>query len=483
MKLNLISIISLLLSCVTLSQSAGSIGMPDARSAAMGRSYTAFSQGVDGIGTNPANIVNRSLTNKKWELRTVLPIPQLGFKLGTNFLTIDEYNYFFGEKSTDASGKETGRYLTTDDKQRLSELFEEGGTFQSDINYTLLAITFTPNEKVGTFAFSISDVVGSNFTFPRGIVDLLMNGNVQGDEFNINDTKLEAWWLRKYAVSYARSVKFLPKLFQQSNIGISLNFVSGFFYTGIENVNSYFTTGAQNSLTIKNNYTAYSAFSPDFGVAYDFDPKSFGKESSPGLFPASAGGGFGVDLGFWGQINDAWSFGFSLTDLGSVTWDQNVAHFKADTSIVITNISDENQTKDLAQKLSGQRDAEYLSELKTSLPSALHIGFAFQLDKVKPNFPGKLLLVADYNQGFNNRVRNSTTPRLSLGAEWIPKNWILAFRTGFSFGGFDKFGWAAGGAIDFGLVELSGGTPDFHNLFMPNGAKRISFAFDSKWKF
>ena len=73
MKLNLISIISLLLSCVTLSQSAGSIGMPDARSAAMGRSYTAFSQGVDGIGTNPANIVNRSLTNKKWELRTVLP--------------------------------------------------------------------------------------------------------------------------------------------------------------------------------------------------------------------------------------------------------------------------------------------------------------------------------------------------------------------------------------------------------------------------
>jgi hypothetical protein len=483
MKLIKLTAITFIFSFNLIAQSAGSIGMPDARSSALGRTYTAASVGVDGIGTNPATILNRKDLNKKWEIRTVLPIPQLGFKLGTNFLTIDEYNYFFGEKSVDENGDDVGRYLNADDKSRLSDLFADGGTFQSDISFTLLAITFKPNDKIGAFGFAISDLFGSNVTFPRGLVDLLMNGNTQGDEFNFDDTKLEAWWLRKYSFSYARSLNILPKMFQQVNLGISFNFVSGFFYTGIERMNSQFSTGAQNSLTIKNDFLAHSSFSNDFGVAYSFDSTSFGKKSSPGLFPSPSGGGFGVDLGFWGKINDAWAIGFSLTDLGSVTWDQNVAQFKADTVVVITNISNENQTKDLTDKIFGQKNAEYVGTLSTSLPSAMHIGISYQLDKAKPNFPGKLLIVADYNQGFNNRVRNSTTPRVSIGAEWIPKNWILSFRTGFSFGGFDKFGWAAGGSFDFGFLELSGGTPDFHQLFMPNSAKRVSFAFDSKWKF
>ncbi|MDP2301228.1 MAG: DUF5723 family protein [Ignavibacteria bacterium] len=483
MKLLKLTAVIFVLSIHLFAQSAGSIGMPDARATAMGRTYTASSLGVDGIGTNPATILNKKDLTKKWELRTLLPAPQLGFNIGSNFITIDEYNYFFGEKTVGADGKDVGRYLNSDDKDRLSELFADGGTIQSDINFTLLSVIYKPNDKVGAFGFAISDVFGSNLTFPRGLIDLIMHGNTQGDEFNFDDAGLEAWWLRKYAFTYARTVNILPKMFEQVNLGISFNFVSGFFYTGIERMKSQFSTGPENALTIKNDFLAYSSFSNDFGVAYGFDSTSFGKKSSPGLFPSPAGGGFGVDLGFWGKINEAWAIGFSLTDLGSVKWDQNVAQFKTDTVIVITNLSDENQTKDLADKIFGQKDAEYIGSISTSLPTALHIGVSYQLDKAKPNFPGQLLIVADYNQGFNNRIRNSTTPRVSIGAEWIPKNWILAFRTGFSFGGFHKFGWAAGGSFDFGFLELSGGTPDFHQLFMPNSAKRVSFAFDSKWKF
>jgi len=484
MKILLSITLALLVSFSTGAQSAGSVGITDARSVAMGKTYTSGSQGLGGLGTNPATIFNRKDSTRKWEIITVFPLPQVGLKVGTNFLSIDEFNYFFGESSTDANGDKVGRHLTADDKTRLTNLFSEGGTFQTDLQSTLFALSWKPSAKAGVFTFAIGDVFGSNVTFPKGLVELLMNGNTPGDVFNFNDTKMQAWWLRKYSVSWAHGMKFFPKVFQDFNYGFSFNFVSGFFYVGIDKMNSQFTTGANNALTIKNDFMAHSSFSPDFAVKYSFDSTSAKSKASPGLFPSPSGKGFGFDLGFWGKINDVWSVGLSFTDLGSIKWKQNVAEFQANSEVHITNLSDTNQTKHLGDQLTGKDESKMIDELKTSLPSAMHIGVSFQLDKfVKGYFPGKMLIVADYNQGFNDQLRNSKKPRLSVGAEWIPTNWILAFRTGLSFGGFDKFGWGAGAALDFGFLELNGGTPDFHYLFMPNGAKRISFAFDSKWKF
>ncbi len=483
MKTILTTAIVLLFSFYTAAQSAGSVGITDARSVAMGKTYTAASKGLGGLGTNPATIFNRKDTTRNWEIITVLPLPQLGMKVGTNFLSIDEFNYFFGESSVNADGKKVGKYLTADDKTRLTNLFSDGGTFQTDLQVTLFAISYKPSAAAGVYTLAINDVFGSNVTFPKGLVELLMNGNTPGDVFNFNDTKLQAWWLRKYSLSWAHGAKILPQVFQDFNFGFSLNLVSGFFYVGLDKMNSQFTTGAHNALTIKNDFMAHSSFSPDFGVEYSFDSTSTKTKASPGPFPSPAGKGFGFDFGFWGKINEVWSVGLSFTDLGSVNWKKNVAEFQANSEVLITNLSDTNQTKNLGDKLTGKNESKFIDAIKTSLPSAMHVGVSFQLDKfLKGSFPGKMLVVADYNQGFNDQLRNSKKPRLSLGAEWGPANWFL-FRTGFSFGGFDKFGWGCGIGLDFGLLELNGGTPDFQYLFMPKGAKRVSFAFDSKWKF
>jgi len=484
MKTILITAIVLLLSLQTAAQSAGSIGITDARSVAMGKTYTAASQGLGGLGTNPATIFNRKDTTRNWEMIIPFPLPQLGMKVGTNFLSVDEFNYFFGESSINADGEKVGKYLTAGDKTRLTNLFSDGGTFQTDLQLTLFALSYKPGAKAGVFTFAINDVFGTNATIPKGLVDLLMNGNTPGDVFNFNDTKLQAWWLRKYSLSWAHGMTFLPQVFQDINYGFSLNLISGFFYVGIDKMNSQFSTGAQNALTIKNDFMAHSSFSSDFGVEYNFDSSSTKTKASPGPFPSPSGKGYGFDFGFWGKINEVWAVGLSFTDLGSVKWKENVAEFQANSEVLITNLADTNQTKDLGDKLTGKNESKFIDGISTSLPSAMHVGVSFQLDKfVKGSFPGKMLIVADYNQGFNDQLRNSKTPRLSFGAEWIPTNWILSFRTGLSFGGFDKFGWGAGAGMDFGLLELNCGTPDFHYLFMPNGAKRVSFAFDSKWKF
>ncbi len=489
MKTILIFLVIVLFSFEVTAQSAGSIGLTNARSAAMGRTYTAGSEGLGGLGTNPATIFNRKDSTRKWEIITVFPIPQLAVRTGTNFFTIDEFNYFFGENSINANGDKVGKHLTADDKSRLTNLFSEGGTFQTDLQTTLFAISFKPSAKAGVFTFGISDVMGVSTTIPKGLIDLVFNGNTLvndsvGTVFDFGDTKLQAWWLRKYSLSWAHGMKFLPKVFKEFNYGFSLNIISGFFYVGLDKMNSQFTTSARNTISIKNDFMAHSSFSPDFGVSYDFDSSGTKSESSPGLFPSPAGSGFGLDFGFWGKINDVWAVGLSFTDLGSVKWKEHVAELQSTADVVITSLNDTAQTNNLGDRLLGKKESKFIDAISTPLPAAMHIGVSFQLDKfVKGYFPGKMLIVAGYNQGFNDQLRNSKTPRVSVGAEWIPRNWILSFRTGFSFGGFTKFGWGAGAGLDFGFLELNGGTPDFHYLFMPNGAKRISFAIDSKWKF
>jgi len=147
MKAILIFLVTVLFSLQVAAQSAGSIGLTNARSAAMGRTYTAGAQGLGGLGTNPATIFNRKDSTKRWEIVTVFPIPQLALRTGTNFLTIDEFNYFFGENSINENGDKVGKHLTADDKIRLTNLFSEGGTFQTDLQTTLFAISINQVQK------------------------------------------------------------------------------------------------------------------------------------------------------------------------------------------------------------------------------------------------------------------------------------------------------------------------------------------------
>lgn len=469
---------------ITNAQSIGSLGLTDARSVSLGNTYTTSSYGLYGLGTNPAALYNLKNPNRKWELITLFPLPQVNINVGSNFLQANEFNYFFGESSVNREGKKIGRYLTNDDKQRLLDLFSNQATLFYDMNSTLFALLFKPNDKVGTFAFSIKDMTGSRITIPKDFFDLLLNGNTPGSEFSFSETKFQAAYLRKYSISYANSIKILPRLFDEFNFGFSLNIISGFFYMNLERMNSQFTTGENNSLRIKNDFLAYSSFSPNFGVKYDFDSTSNQKETSISLFPTPAGSGFGIDLGMSAKINDVWSVGLSFTDLGSIKWTEKVAQLSSTSEVIITNIADTNQTKDLDKKLLGDKENKIISEIKSSLPSAMHLGIAFRLDKLlKGKFPGQMLIVADYNQGFNQNLRNSVIPRFSLGAEWIPTNWVLEFRTGFSIGEIEGFNLAFGLGLDLGLIEFNFATNNIIGALKPNNAKNISVLLDSRWRF
>ena len=467
------------------SQSAGSIGLTDVRSLSLGNSYTASSYGLYGLGTNPAAIFERKNPARKWELFTVLPLPNINMNLNSNFFNINEYNYFFGESSTDAEGKKIGRYLTIEDKQRFIDLFKDNGTLMADFQLTLFALSFKPNDKVGAFSFAIRDAAGFRTTIPKSLVELLLNGNTPGNVFDFSDSKLQSIVMRKFSLSYANSLKIEKKYLQSLNFGLSINFINGFAYTNLDRFNSQFRTDESNNLYIKNDFLMYSSFSPDFGVKIGKDSSSNeNKNAKFSLFPEPSGKGLGFDIGFLAKINEVWTVGISITDMGKINWSKEVYEISNYSEVTITNLADTNQTKDLDKKIFGDDNSKKISSVESSLSTALHLGVAFRLDKyLDGKFPGTMLIVLDYNQGFNNNPGNSTMPRLSFGAEWIPTNWILEFRTGFSIGEFDKFKWAFGIGLDAGILEFNLGTTNLISLLKPNSSYSVSLLFDSRWRF
>src|ERR1035437_1186051 len=106
------------LSCYTFAQ-FGSVGIVDAKSMSLGKTYNANTDGIYSIGINPANMMFSPSAH--FEFSTVLPLPALSMKVGTNFMSFNDFNYFFGGVNGNS------RYLTSADKQKLFGLFSNSG--------------------------------------------------------------------------------------------------------------------------------------------------------------------------------------------------------------------------------------------------------------------------------------------------------------------------------------------------------------------
>ncbi|MEI7811382.1 MAG: DUF5723 family protein [Ignavibacteria bacterium] len=494
MKFFITTSLLLILSICSQAQIGGSASGYDAQSIGMANTYTAASTGVFAIGKNPANLSFSD--NGRFEVQTniiPLPFPSISFGAGTDFLSINDYNYFFGGVPDPANpgGKKIGRFLTAEDKNRLVSMFEDGGTVSTGFSMPLLKIFYKAGDKAGAFGFSISDNFAMEMKFPKGLANFAMNGNSADTLTSFSDGKFTAWYLRDISLSYSRDINELltntfnmpQNLFQRFSFGISFKYVTGLAYAGSDNLNASMITSS-NQIMFNSNSSGLVAVSPDFGTKYDFDSLSQKKDANMGPFPASAGSGIGIDIGFTAQLNDALIIGFALTDLGNITWNTNAAKFTYNSSVSLTDLSETSQ-RDTAQKRIKEYKGEYISEFSTSLPGALRIGASYQLDKdpvIGGLIPGKLLIAMDFNMGFNDMPGNSTKPRVSLGTEWKPMDWVPFIRTGLSFGGNDSFNWAFGLGFNAGVFDLGIATRDFQYMFS-NDIKRTSIALDTRWKF
>ena len=463
-------LIFIVVSSITIfAQGAGSYGISDPRSTAMGGTNAISSRGVYSFNSNPANIALSQ--GHDVEVSAVLPFPNFSGSVGTDFLSMSNYNYYFGGV-TGAQGNIIARDLTAEDKTNFKSLFSKGSNFNALTSTNLFSITINTGEA-GAFGFAITDIAGINGTLPKDLMDLAVDGNEIGRVYNFNDINLKAAYLREYSFSYARDLGGLfGNNFLSFTGGISLKIVSGLGYLQTQQSSASLETLTDNSIRLQSDVIADIAVSPDFGIDWGIDNTTKNRSSSISAFPKPAGSGFGISFGLAAQIDSVWGIGFSLTNIGSVTWDKETVRYSSFGSFLVTSVTDSTQTTSLSDSLKFK--GSYTSGFKSKLPGALRLGVSMQLDD--------LLVVFGYNQGLNNEPFNTTKPRFALGFEWKPLD-LIPIRSGFSFGGTQSFKWSFGFGLDFGLLEMDFATTNFSNVLRGNNAKGIDFSFGSRWKF
>lgn len=474
-----IILILVLISTTIYSQGYGTSSISDPISAGMGNTYTANVGGTYAIGKNPANI----LLGRKGaiEVATVLPLPNMTVMAGTDFLSMNEFKYFFGGVKND-NGQTVARFLSPEDKTRLKNLFDDGGFLTGSASATLLNVVFKVSRNFGAIGFSINENAGAFFDFPESIIDLALEGNPIGSVYDFSGSRLDMVWMRDYTFTYARDFRDVFRGFRNFYIGVSMKIVQGFAMTHSDHINTLFETGANSEILTRGDLLGYAAFSKDFGIEYDFDTTGVKQTNDFTPFPTPAGSGIGFDLGITTKVNDKLTLSFAITGLGSIKWDNNVAEYSSDVAVVFDDISDEASRDSLLDQVTGE--GRYINSIETELPSAIRFGAAINVERFfkKGAFPGRLLVALDYNQGLNNTAMSSKKTRISLGAEWLPTE-MFPIRTGFSFGGLYGFAWSFGTGIDLGTLEFSIAAFNFANLFEANDAERITLSLGSRWRF
>ena len=420
---------------VTLAQTIGT----SARLTGMGNSSAALVRGLDALNVNPSQIVPNDGVTVSFG---VLPF---GAQAGTDFLDYATYNqYFTGTAGED--GERTPTYLSTADKNALLNAFKgDVGHFTHDIRYTLFNALLST--RFLTVAVGITERTGSNVDLPRSFADFMFFGNEPGKTFDFSETAVSSSWTRDYSLTVAQEFRLYRRI--PLLVGASLKLVHGYGYFGIDRFNSSFVTDPE---TFEVRGTAdlvarYAGTKDWIGANNQFHYT---------LFPTPVGTGFGVDIGANVQLTRFLHAGFSLVDLGSITWDQGAREISANEDFVIDEISSEEQRQELQSTLDGK---EYdIPSFSTSLPSAMIISGVLSLPDL-PRRGKQWHFTFAYRQGFNDVSGNSTYPRVGLGTE-IELLYNVAFRFGVNFGGIQPVVFGAGVGFIADNFKLDIGTMD-----------------------
>jgi hypothetical protein len=467
----------------------------------MARTYVS-SRGLEAVGTNPANLVlphrgkgvqytlstpasqgdssaqsqDKQQYDGRWETPpglTFTIVPPIGLSVGSDFVNYDIYKQYF-EGVDDGTGNRIGKYLSDEDKNRIMDVFPNGlAETHSDVDVRLLGITIH-NDHIGDLAFTITDRVSMNLDLPKDYVRFAFFGlDSLGSYYDISGTNVRAWYIRDYAISYARrfpDVHFIKDF----AAGITLKIVQGYGVAITDKFNGTF-----GNMLPDGTHVLYGTFDSRIMHANTPDINQDSVKITP--FPSPAGKGFGFDIGFIGELARNIRVGFSITDIGSINWTENTKQTYANTSFISTNPGDTIENQRIKDGFEGKDTTADM--FSTTLPTVMRVGAAFQADALPflSFLPGEMLIMAQYEQGFNLSPGNTTRARFSLGTELRPLSWF-PLRTGISIGGVDRFNWAAGFGFDFSVFNLNVGTENLNILFSPKSFNQLSAGVQMIWR-
>ncbi|MDH3251278.1 MAG: DUF5723 family protein [Ignavibacteria bacterium] len=429
----------------------------------MGGTYVAASRGLNAVGLNPGTL---ALPDEGTVSFSLIPF---GIHMGSDVITYEMYNKYFTGIDTD-SGR-VARYLTDVEKQDILNRFEDGvGRTMLDAEALLFGLSLRV-PKIGVFAFTVSEHIGAYLDIPQDYATFILHGNLPGRTLDFSTFGARGLWTREYALSFGTVIPPMSIL-KTITGGATLKLVRGYAYYEVDQFNTRLATANDGVLTGDVHFHSRLA-------GADLPDKGIGARYS--LFPEAVGSGFGVDVGFAGVVNEMVTVGLSVTDIGSVVWNDHLEEMVIDTNIVVDDPLSTPQRDQIERTLKGERRPG--QPFSRSLPTTLRMGAVLAVHKL-PFFsgaPGELIAAMDYTQGLVDVPGTTVRARVSLGVEYRFVPW-LPIRGGVSLGGQDHFNYAFGFGLNFGVFDLDLASENADMLFNPNSFSRASVAVGMQFR-
>ena len=353
----------------------------------------------------------------------------------------------------------------------------------TNINEEILCFGFKARKSY--FSFSFTEKANFQFSYPKELIKLLSYGNGQyvGTTADFKGIGVNASLYHELAFGYSRDVKLFNK-----------DFVFGFRYKILRGLANISTEQNNATIGIAQNDFAHTANTnfiinttlPNFNSSNKSDSSNSNGNGNNGgndigqFLKNSNNKGMGLDFGVSCKLNDKWTFGASVLDLGYIKWKtggidsvrtytSNVNNFIFDGIDIVSffNKNDSNQTKKLTDSLKNIFKIKTTHDnYKAPLGAKFYLTAVYSIskhDKVGMLLHGEILdgtihpsATVSYNKWFFNM--------LSASVSYSIEN------RSYTNVGF-------GMALNLGAFQIYAVTDNFYCLFDPEDTKTININF------
>ncbi len=418
-----------LLGIIASFQLTAQIDMGIPASTGKGGVSTAMMRNWEAIGINPSNL--------GWNDNYRFSITLMNVGLTAQSSALD----FSGLKHAMLHPNDT---FSVADKANYAKLFTnpDGFNMTANVNWLATSVYFP---KIGGFAFSVRDRMYAHLGLNANAADVLFNGKnaAMFQDTNVYHKNLSDVYdgcnisflhFREANLAYGKRILALGDKDADGNPAIQIFGGVGIKYIwGLANMNGVIK---DNTLLGQSSFT--TNYNINYGNIQNFTPANSGK-----LFN-SVGSGHGMDFGASVIIKNKFRFAFALTDLGSITWKNNVLAGRDTlvspldpTNTGLKNWNVGNQAGFLFGN-TGFMNYSAGTNYKAVLPAQMRFGYGMKIGK-------RLDIGADFVIPLNKTLYNLSNPYLAVGGE-LKIFESLKINAGFS--GNSTLGWN----IPFGIT-------------------------------
>jgi len=245
------------------------------------------------------------------------------------------------------------------DKDKLLSALSDNNKLSYDISEQLFALGFRVRRNY--FTLSAATKMSVNYNYTKEFMTFLLKGNEPfiGKTANLSDSKLGLNAYSEIALGFSREIN------KKLTLGFRFKYLIGIVNVFTEKSNLLLYTDANNyALKASSDFLIHSS-SP-------FDSLQQMDKQIENLRPSDFTKNTGIAFDFGGEyrLNNQWSFGMSVIDLGSINWKSNLKEYRSNKpdKLIEFNGLDINQAFP-----DGKLDTTVINALLDSLKDAIGI--------------------------------------------------------------------------------------------------------------